>query len=86
MDTALLDFVVQCLFVALEISAPPVLAALLVGFVTSLLQTTTQLQDQTLAVVPKLVAVYGVTAISIWASHEHLLEVVRQAFYLVARV
>lgn len=86
MEATLLDFVVQCLFVALEISAPPVLAALLVGFVTSLLQTTTQLQDQTLSVVPKLVAVYGVTAISIWASHERLLEVVREAFHLVAGV
>lgn len=86
MDTVLLDFVVQCLFVALKISAPPVLAALLVGFVTSLLQTTTQLQDQTLAVVPKLVAVYGVTAISIWASHEHLLAVVGEAFHLIAGV
>jgi flagellar biosynthetic protein FliQ len=39
------------------VSAPPLLASLAVGFVVSVLQAATQIHDQTLAFVPKLVAV-----------------------------
>jgi flagellar biosynthetic protein FliQ len=41
---------------ALLISAPVLLAAALVGLVTSALQAVTQLHDQTLSFVPKIVA------------------------------
>ena len=47
----------QALFLALIITAPPVLIAMLVGLVISILQATTQIQEQTLTFVPKLVAV-----------------------------
>lgn len=47
----------QGLYLILILSAPPVLAAMLVGLVVSLLQATTQIQEQTLTFVPKLVAV-----------------------------
>lgn len=47
----------QALFLALIITAPPVLLALVVGLVISILQATTQIQEQTLTFVPKLVAV-----------------------------
>ena len=39
------------------VSAPPLLASLLVGFVMGVVQAATQIQDQTLAFVPKLVIV-----------------------------
>ena len=45
------------LFLVLLVSAPPVLASLAVGLLVSLFQATTQIQDQTLTFVPKLVAV-----------------------------
>jgi flagellar biosynthesis protein FliQ len=45
------------LLLVLLVSAPPVLASLLVGLVVSALQAATQLQDQSLAFVPKLAAV-----------------------------
>jgi len=45
------------LLLALLVSAPPLLASLLVGFVVGVAQAATQLQDQTLAFVPKLVVV-----------------------------
>ena len=38
------------------VSAPPVLASLLVGVVMSVLQATTQIQESTISVVPKILA------------------------------
>lgn len=45
------------LFLAVLVSAPVVLAALVVGLAVSILQATTQIQEQTLTFVPKVVAV-----------------------------
>lgn len=45
------------LLLAILVSAPPLLASLLVGFVIGIVQAATQIQDQTLAFVPKLVVV-----------------------------
>jgi len=47
----------QALFLSLILTAPPVLLAMLVGLVISILQATTQIQEQTLTFVPKLVVV-----------------------------
>ncbi len=47
----------QCLYLILILSAPPVLVAMILGLMISLLQATTQVQEQTLTFVPKLVAV-----------------------------
>lgn len=47
----------QSLFLVLILAAPPVLAAMVVGLLVSLLQATTQIQEQTLTFVPKMVAV-----------------------------
>jgi type III secretory pathway component EscS len=45
------------LVLVLLLSAPPLLASLLVGLVTGVLQAATQIQDQALSFVPKLVVV-----------------------------
>jgi len=45
------------LLLVLLVSAPPLLASLIVGLVFGTLQTATQLQDPSLLFVPKLVAV-----------------------------
>ena len=45
------------LILVLLISGGPMLASMLVGFIVSLFQATTQIQEQTLSYVPKLVAV-----------------------------
>lgn len=52
----------EALFLVLILTAPPVLAALVVGLVISILQATTQIQEQTLTFVPKLVTVLAVLA------------------------
>lgn len=54
----------QALFLALILTGPPVLAAMIVGLVISILQATTQIQEQTLTFVPKLIAVAAALAIA----------------------
>ncbi|WP_270171841.1 flagellar biosynthesis protein FliQ [Paenibacillus sp. SYP-B4298] len=55
------DFIVglagQAIWTVLKASAPMLVLALLVGLIISIFQATTQIQEQTLAFVPKIVAV-----------------------------
>lgn len=46
------------LVLVILISGGPMLASMLVGFIVSLFQATTQIQEQTLSYVPKLLAVF----------------------------
>ena len=54
---SLVQFAKEALLLAVIVSAPVVLASLLVGLLVSVVQATTQIQEQTLSFVPKLVAV-----------------------------
>lgn len=45
------------LILVLILSAPPLLASLAIGFVVGIFQAATQIQDQTVGFVPKLVVV-----------------------------
>lgn len=45
------------LYLVLILSAPPVLTAMTVGLTVSLIQATTQVQEQTLTFVPKLISI-----------------------------
>ena len=45
------------LVLVLLVSAPPLIASMIVGFLVSVAQAATQIQDPTIAFVPKLVAV-----------------------------
>jgi len=61
----------EALLLVLVLSAPAVLAALVVGLLVSVLQAATQLQEQTLAMAPKIVAVYVALALGgLWMVHE----------------
>ena len=51
------------LLLILLLSGGPMLASMLVGFLVSLLQATTQIQEQTLSYVPKLLAVFVTIAV-----------------------
>jgi flagellar biosynthetic protein FliQ len=53
----------EALFLILVISGPPVLMGMIVGFLISLFQATTQIQEQTLTFVPKLIAVFVTLAL-----------------------
>jgi flagellar biosynthetic protein FliQ len=54
----------DALIKALMLSAPAVLAGLLVGFIVSLFQAVTQIQEQTLTFVPKIIAVFLVVMVT----------------------
>jgi flagellar biosynthesis protein FliQ len=55
------DFVIglagQAVYIVLQVSAPMLVLGLVVGLIISIFQATTQIQEQTLAFVPKIVAV-----------------------------
>ena len=57
MEEYVLQVAREGLMLALVVSAPPVLTSLLIGLMVSIVQATTQIQEQTLTFVPKLVGV-----------------------------
>jgi len=57
MDDTILRVAREGLLLVLVCSAPPILAALVVGLTMGILQAATQVQEQTLNQVPKIVAV-----------------------------
>ncbi len=56
-DTTIIDIAMQTMLVALKLSAPILLTALSIGFAISLFQAMTQIQEFTLAFVPKVVGI-----------------------------
>jgi len=54
-DDSTLDLVRTALLMTLKISAPILLAGMIVGLIISLVQAITSIQDQTLSTVPKVV-------------------------------
>lgn len=56
-DTAIIEIALRTMVVALKLSAPILVTSLVIGFTVSLFQSMTQIQEFTLAFVPKLVGV-----------------------------
>ncbi|MFC7518728.1 type III secretion system export apparatus subunit SctS [Herbaspirillum sp. GCM10030257] len=83
MSADTLNFFQQGLWLAIVLSAPPLIAATLFGVVVSLIQAVTQIQDQTLPYVVKLLSVSLVVAgVGRWFGSE-LLQLTNQAFMLI---
>ncbi|MCC6744266.1 MAG: type III secretion system export apparatus subunit SctS [Acidobacteria bacterium] len=83
MDSIVVTTCQQALLAVLILSAPAALTAVLVGLVVSVLQTATQIQEQTLSYVPKLVAVSAALAV---AGPWMLAELIRLATSMFERV
>lgn len=58
-EAELIDVAREAVVVTLLVSAPSLLTALAVGLVISIFQTLTQIQEQTLTFVPKLMLVFA---------------------------
>ena len=59
------------IFLALIISAPPLAASMLIGLIISMLQAVTQIQDQTISFVPKLVVMLLALLLTLpWTIHQ----------------
>jgi len=68
MPDAVIQLASNALWLALLLAAPMLATALIVGLVVSILQAVTQLQEMTLAFVPKIVAVFVIGVLSApWA-------------------
>lgn len=80
-----LNFFQQGLWLAIVLSAPPLIVATVLGVLVSLVQAVTQIQDQTLGYVVKLVAVAVTLAVlGRWFGSE-LMTLTGMAFDLIAR-
>jgi flagellar biosynthetic protein FliQ len=62
----------------LKISAPLMLVALVVGLVISLIQALTQIQEQTLTFVPKILVLFAVFVLTIPFMSTTLIEFTRE--------
>ncbi len=56
-DASIIDIALRTMMVALELSAPILATSLVIGFVISVFQSMTQIQEVTLAFVPKVIGV-----------------------------
>ena len=59
-QTFVINVARDALFMVLLLAGPAMMAALLIGLIISILQATTQIQDQMLNLVPKIVCVFVV--------------------------
>jgi len=74
------ELIRQALLVALFVAAPVLLAGLVVGLIVSVLGAVTQVQEQTLSFIPKIVAmVVCAIVLAPWMA-EHVVEFARVAF------
>ncbi len=58
MEQKILDLIQSALYAVILSSAPMLLMGLIVGLIVSIFQTVTSIQEQTLAFVPKILAVF----------------------------
>ncbi|NHZ32680.1 MULTISPECIES: type III secretion system export apparatus subunit SctS [Massilia] len=81
-----LQFFQQGLWLAIVISAPPLLIATLFGVLVSLVQAVTQVQDQTLPYVVKLLSVaLTVAMLGRWFGAE-IMQLAERAFVLIPTI
>jgi flagellar biosynthetic protein FliQ len=74
------DLVRQTLIMALTIAAPMLLIGLVVGIVVSLLQAITQIQEQTLSFIPKILAMVASAILLMPWSAQRLMDYAREMF------
>jgi len=82
-DESAVELVRMALIITLKISAPIVMAGVVVGLVVSIFQSVTSIQDQTLAFVPKIVTMVSVAALIVpWITHR-MVEYAAELFTLM---
>lgn len=75
-----LDLGREALLVALIVAGPILLTGVLVGLLISIVQTVTQIQDQTFALVPKIVAMFAAAVFFVPWLANRLIEYTRGMF------
>ena len=80
MDTHASRLMTEALWLVLELSAPPIIVASVVGLLVSIIQSATQLQDQTMQYACKFVAIVLTLAVSANLMSGVLLRFATEAF------
>ncbi|WP_347491377.1 flagellar biosynthesis protein FliQ [Desulfoscipio sp. XC116] len=62
-ETFIIELVRDAILMVCIVSLPPLAVSLIVGLVISILQATTQVQEQSLTFVPKMIAVFLTLAV-----------------------
>jgi flagellar biosynthetic protein FliQ len=57
-ETEIIDFAREAIVLTLKISAPVMIIGLVVGVIIALIQALTQIQEMTLAFVPKIITIF----------------------------
>ncbi len=60
---SIVDLGIQTVWVAIQVAAPVLIATLLIGLVISVFQAATQINEQTLTFIPKVLAITATAAI-----------------------
>lgn len=85
-ENLLMSVVKDAISTSLIVSAPILIASLLVGLIISIFQATTQIQEQTLTFVPKLITVALVGLLTgNWMLHT-LMNFMSRIFNLISRI
>ncbi len=74
------ELIRHALVLTLFVAAPVLLIGLIVGFLVSLLQAVTQIQEQTLTFIPKIVAMVVCAILLLPWMSQHVIEFARRAF------
>ena len=76
----------ESMWIAFLLAAPPLIAALVVGLVISIFQAVTQIQEMTLAIIPKMLAVMIALAVAYPWLLETLTSYTAHVFQSIANV
>ena len=74
------ELIRQSLLLVLLLSAPILVAGLIVGVLASLVQALTQVQEQTLSFIPKIVAMFAVAILTLPWMGAHLIDFAEDLF------
>ena len=82
-DSSIIDIAVQSILLATKLAAPMLGVSLAIGLFVGLIQSATQLQEQTLSFVPKLA---GVAVVLVVAGHWMLSQIIAFTVGLFAMI
>ena len=81
----ILDLARDAIYVLIVVAAPMMLVGLAVGLVVSLFQALTQIQEMTLAFVPKILAIFLTLLITLPFAGQKLMAFMNQVADLISR-
>lgn len=82
----IMELVSKTLMVALMVSAPMLLTALVVGLIISIFQSVTQIQEMTLTFIPKILATFLVLILTLPWMIQTLMDFIRELFDTIPKM